>query len=251
MKKEILTGIFFVFAALCVIYSIIIKATRSGTNFFIVWIGMGILFAGLGLSTYFGVWTKIPGACRKILMIMACVCLLIFVVVEGLIISKMNASGVDGLDYIIVLGAQVRENGPSSVLKYRLDRALQYLNDNPNTICIVSGGQGSNEPFPEADGMADYLKHNGIATNRIILERESKTTEQNILNSKKYIPENASVGIVTNNFHVYRALQIAKKEGLQNDCGIAAGATKLYLPNNMFREFFAEIKWIITSLTAN
>lgn len=56
-----------------------------------------------------------------------------------------------GLDYIIVLGAQVRKDGPSPVLKYRLDKAVEYLNENPDTVCIVSGGQGSNEPWSEAE----------------------------------------------------------------------------------------------------
>lgn len=115
-----------------------------------------------------------------------------------------------GLDYIIVLGAQVRKDGPSPVLKYRLDKAVEYLNENPDTVCIVSGGQGSNEPWTEAEGMAQYLQEKGIDTARILTEDQSQTTEQNITNSKMLMKEGASVGIVTNNFHVFRALQIAK-----------------------------------------
>lgn len=150
-----------------------------------------------------------------------------------------------GLDYIIVLGAQVRKDGPSPVLKYRLDKAVEYLNENPDTVCIVSGGQGSNEPWSEAEGMARYLQEKGIDTARILTEDQSQTTGQNITNSKKLMKEGASVGIVTNNFHVFRALQIAKKYGLSDVCGIAADSTPKYLPNNMLREFFAEMKWLL------
>ena len=85
----------------------------------------------------------------------------------------------------------------------------------------------------------------GIDTARILTEDQSQTTGQNITNSKKLMKEGASVGIVTNNFHVFRALQIAKKYGLSDVCGIAADSTPKYLPNNMLREFFAEMKWLL------
>ena len=117
------------------------------------------------------------------------------------------------------------KDGPSPVLKYRLDKAVEYLNENPDTVCIVSGGQGSNEPWTEAEGMAQYLQEKGIDTARILTEDQSQTTEQNITNSKMLMKEGASVGIVTNNFHVFRALQIAKKYGLSDVCGIAADST--------------------------
>ena len=57
--------------------------------------------------------------------------------------------------------------------------------------------------------------------------------------------EGASVGIVNHNFHVFPALQIAKKYGLSDVCGSAADSTPKYLPNNMLREFFAEMKWLL------
>ena len=65
-----------------------------------------------------------------------------FVIIEGCIISQMHAKADGNLDYIIVLGAQVRADGPSKVLKHRLNTAIDYLEKNPETICIVSGGQG-------------------------------------------------------------------------------------------------------------
>lgn len=113
-------------------------------------------------------------------------------------------------------------------------------------FCIVSGGKGPNEPFPEAQGMADYLKEHGIDEQRILEEPDSKTTEENIVNSKKLISDDdASVGVITNNFHMFRALQIADKYGLDNAQGIAAGSPPNMLVNNMVREFFAEIKFLL------
>ena len=94
--------------------------------------------------------------------------------------------------------------------------------------------------------MADYLKEHGIDEQRILEEPDSKTTEENIVNSKKLISDdNASVGVITNNFHMFRALQIADKYGLDNAQGIAAGSPQDMLVNNMVREFFAEIKFLL------
>lgn len=150
-----------------------------------------------------------------------------FCTIEGCIIGNMNAQGEPDLDYVIVLGAQVRESGPSKALRYRLDRTIDYLEENPDTICIVSGGQGHNEPFAEAQGMADYLQKHGIAENRIIQESKSESTMENIVNSKKLMrQENASVGIVTNDFHMFRALQIAHANGLKQAQGIAASSRR-------------------------
>lgn len=114
---------------------------------------------------------------------------------------------------MIVLGAQVHADKPSVVLKYRLDEAILYLNENPETVCIVAGGQGKNEPYSEAYGMAQYLMQNGIDKDRILLEDQSKTTEENLRYSRKFLPEGAKVGIITNDFHMFRALQIAKNRG--------------------------------------
>ena len=147
-----------------------------------------------------------------------------------------------------MLGAQVHADKPSVVLKYRLDEAILYLNENPETVCIVAGGQGKNEPYSEAYGMAQYLMQNGIDKERILLEDQSKTTEENLRYSRKFLPEGAKVGIITNDFHMFRALQIAQKQGLSDVCGIAADSTKFYLPNNMLREYCAEIKFLIRSV---
>ena len=68
------------------------------------------------------------------------------------------------------------------------------------------------------------------------------------LYSKKYMKDGASVGIITNDFHMFRAMQITKGEGLKSAKAIAAGSNPLYLPNNMLREYLAEWKYLIRSI---
>lgn len=246
VARQVVFGVCMVLAFACVCYAWAVFKTHSGTNFWMVWVVFAVLFEALGGGFLFHWWDAMPRLIRGILVALICIAVVAFGTVEGCIVSKMSAQGKPGLDYVIVLGAQVHRARPSRVLKFRLDKAIEYLNDNPKTICIVSGGQGSNEPFPEAQGMADYLKTNGIAESRIVEESKSKTTEENIINSKKLIAdENASVGIITNDFHVFRALQIARKNGLDDAQGIAASSPPDMLVNNMVREFFAEIKFLL------
>lgn len=245
MKKKITFLIFTVLAVLCVVYSGMVLATGSGTSFFLVWIGLAVLSFLFGYSIWKSFWKKVPRLVKGICIAVVAVGFTAFFIVEGCIISQMHEKGEAELDYIIVLGAQVRESGPSAALKYRLDEAVEYLEDNPKTICIVSGGQGANEPYSEAEGMAQYLKEQGIDASRILLEDKSLNTEQNMEYSRALIKDGASVGIITNDFHLFRAKQIARKYGLDNICGIAAKSTPVYLPNNMLREFLAEIKFLL------
>ncbi|MCQ2609392.1 MAG: YdcF family protein, partial [Lachnospiraceae bacterium] len=170
------------------------------------------------------------------------ICGSIFIIVECIIIKEFVKEGKKNLDAIIVLGAQVYEDSPSVVLKYRLDKAIEYLTNNKNTICIVSGGKGYNEKYPEAIIMQKYMIENGIKDDRVLIEDKSKNTEENIKNSMQNIDEDKLVGIVTNNFYIYRALQIAKKVGLKDVYGVVAKSDYITLPNNLLREFFAVIK---------
>ena len=141
------------------------------------------------------------------------------------------------------MGAQVREDGPSAVLKYRLDAAADYLQENENTLCIVTGGKGEGEPSTEGDGMRKYLLQQGIAPERIIVEDRARNTVQNIqFSSQLMTSPDAPTALVTNNFHVTRAMALARKQGLTDIYAIAAPSDPLYLPNNMFREFFGLTK---------
>ena len=230
-------------AVVCVLYGVLIYSLQSGTSFFAVWIGLGVFFFLLTAAARGHLWQRLPAGGKAAVWILLAVCLGFFALVEAGIAGSFGRKGEPGLDYLIVLGAQVRENGPSVVLQYRLDTARAYLEDNPDTLCIVSGGQGANEPFPEAEGMLEYLMEKGIPGDRILTEPASRNTLENIRNSMALLdPDRDRVGIVTNNFHLYRGCAIARKAGIRHVSGLAAPSKLLYLPNNMLREFFGVVK---------
>ena len=245
MKKYILI----ILSLLSILYGLLILQVGSGTGFWMIWEMIGVFFfiwAILLQKNFFDSHRKL----KIIFHSMLIVGIAVITMLCGMITTEFKAKGQQNLDYIIVLGAQVRESGPSVVLQYRLDAAIDYLNKNPDTICIVSGGQGVNEPFSEAEGMAKYLLENGIEKDRILLEDESRNTVQNIQNSKDIMEELYNgVGIVTNNFHVFRAVQLAKAQGLKGVSGIAADSNALYLPNNMLRECCGILKdWFVNHI---
>ena len=231
------------FGIIAFLYGGFIFAAGSGTKFFLVWFALGAALAGMAVMSHVGLFKIVPPAIRTIAYFALMLFLLLFIVVEGMILSGFRKDVPRGMDYVIVLGAQVRSDGPSTVLRYRLDRAISYLRGNPSTKCIVSGGQGPNEPWSEADGMAEYLALNGIEKERIIKEDKAASTVQNIRNSKEIAGlSDASVGIITNDFHIYRAMRIAKREGLSKAQAIPADSGIPYLPNNLLREFMGVIK---------
>ena len=94
--------------------------------------------------------------------------------------------------------------------------------------------------------MSDYLIAHGILSERILLEDTSRNTVENIRNSKGLISDSeGSVGIVTNDFHVFRAVQIAKAQGLEEVYGISAYSNPVNLPNNVLRECCGILKdWL-------
>ncbi len=230
---------------LCILYFLAIWIVAvHGTNFYFIWLLIVLFLIGWAVCMKKGVFIpQIPIWIKRGFLVMFCLGCLLFVFVEGLILSGFSAKGKEGLDYIIVLGAQMKEHGPSRVLKMRLDTAYDYLTDNPDTVVIVSGGQGNDEHVSEAQGMYDYLVEKGVEPERILKEDKSRNTSQNINYSGELLDrENCSVGIVTNNFHIFRATHIAEKSGYRQVYGIAAPSELMMQGNNMLREFMGVMK---------
>lgn len=229
---------------LCLLYCLfILLFVRFGSWFFLTW-GVGGLVLLIWGGLLCGQRTEsIPRWIKLCWGLLVGVGLAAFVAVEGLILTQFGAVAQPGADYCVILGAQIRTNGPSDTLRRRLDRAVVYLRENPETQAIVSGCQGSNEPVSEARGMYDYLVAAGIAPERIQLEEASCNTCENLEFSGNLLNRREdSVVLITNNFHMYRALQLAKGAGYEHVQGLSASSYPWTLPNNMLREFMGVVK---------
>lgn len=100
---------------------------------------------------------------------------------------------------VFIPGCGLKGDRPTTTLEYRLDRGYEILSENPDAVCIVSGGQGRDEIVSESQAMKNYLVEKGIDEDRIYMEDRSEDTEENVKFSK----------------------ELAEKEGLSSDFIVA------------------------------
>ena len=175
---------------------------------------------------------------RRILTVLLCIGLVCAGITGIVIASAATGTPEADCDYLIVLGAGVNGTQPSLILSNRLHAALAYLQTHPQTICIVSGGQGSGEDISEADCMGDWLIEKGMDAQRIWREDQSTSTRENLQFSLSLIEEKTGArptraGILSNEFHLFRAGMEARSQGLE-PVGIPAKTSWLSLRINYF-----------------
>jgi len=163
---------------------------------------------------------------RRIYYVCLAVGFVAFIVLQILIISGAHTQEAD-VDAIIVLGAGLRGDEPSIILRTRLNAAIEYAQGREGVPIIVSGGLGAGRNITEAQAMFNYLKARGVDENLIWMEGESTSTYENLKFSRRLMEErgmdieNVTVAVVSNEFHLYRARMIAGNAGL-DAVGVAA-----------------------------
>ncbi len=152
---------------------------------------------------------------------------------------------------IVILGSGSPRCEPSTMLAARLEEGLAQARRWPSAPIVVSGGVDYGLSCSEAGLMADYLAARGVARTRLWLEDRSTSTDENLRFSRLVlqqhgIDEDASVLLVTSDFHLVRAKRIAAKAGLHSVIG-AAAPTPLYMRYNAWlREYFATFSsWVL------
>ncbi|MCD7907067.1 MAG: YdcF family protein [Clostridium sp.] len=232
-------------------------------------------FASLSLFLVYGKWyyrrnaDRIPRwvpvsvvtTCIAGLTVLAAVCIMVF--------SGVAGSDPKGMDYVIVLGAQGKERTVNGSLKLRLDKAIEYVEENPDTILVLSGGPVQGQKTSEAELMYEYLRYNGVRPEQMLLEKRSASTVENVAFSRIVIEQDRlarkrkrealyqpvgpgaealdadkplEIGVLTSNFHVFRARLTARKWGIENVSGIAAGSDPVLFVHLCVRECASILK---------
>ena len=143
--------------------------------------------------------------------------ILSFAILLGLVLTGSYDHISGNPRVMIILGCQVRQDGPSILLRDRLDEALSYLEDHPDMTVVVSGGQGPDEPMSEAQCMYDYLTAHGVDGGRIVLEDRSSSTWENIrytleLFQNGTVEPTGKILAVSNGFHLSRIRLLWSRE---------------------------------------
>lgn len=151
---------------------------------------------------------------------------------------RAAAQAVRGDETVLVLGCRVYSDHLSNMLIGRLTTAYALLCRYPKMQCVVSGGQGGDEPCTEAAAMKRWLVERGIQPERIIEEGNSRSTIQNFSYSAKRMREcglSFRVIVATDFFHQFRSSLLAKREGF-DAFGAASIREPLLLPGYWLRE---------------
>lgn len=255
-------------AVLCLLYyGVIVAYSGVTTSFALFWPVMAVCLSICAAAVHYHIRhpRQLPVWMTVGAVTFVSVCIAIFLLVEFLIGLGAVTSTRQPVDYVIVLGAQVRGEEISSSLKKRLDKAIKYAENNPNTMLVLSGGQGDGEDVSEAQAMHDYLVYNGVANSQLLREAKSTNTRENISFSREVIERHehwkaalakqkledsyqepdyhdVKIAVLTNNFHVFRAKEIAKKQGIRDIHGISASCDMILAPHYWIRECFAVLK---------
>ena len=151
---------------------------------------------------------------------------------------------------MIILGCQVKTWGPSILLQDRLNEALDYLEEHPDMVVVVSGGQGKDEPTSEAQAMRDYLVEHSIDEEQILMEDKSSNTVQNLRYSAQLLYEQGYVTdqdilVVSNGFHLTRVRMLFDRVWGDSDNLSTLAAPSSHMPSRLkmyIREPLALVK---------
>ena len=179
-----------------------------------------------------------------------CIGLLVVSVTEVLIIRASLGDKAETCEYMVVLGAKVRQDGPSVSLMDRIKAAADYMEAHPEVIAIVSGGQGSDEPMTEARCMYENLVKLGVDPSRIWLEDQATSTWENLRFTLDLIEEKTGqrptkIGLLSSEYHLFRAKLFAKECGVEA-VGIPAHTSRIsQMVNHFMREVAGVWHYII------
>ena len=142
------------------------------------------------------------------------------------IVKKVSSD----IDCILVLGAGIKNQEPSKTLKDRLDKTVELYKEDVSRKIILSGDKHDN--YNEPLVMKNYLIEKGVNEENIILDEIGYSTYESIYNIKN-IYKYKKIVIVTQKYHLYRALYISKSLGIS---AIGVSCVNKKYSGNTYRE---------------
>lgn len=179
---------------------------------------------------------------KKIVFILSVILLILVLAVLGIngyikssaknqIISVEESSNLEDIDCIIILGAGIWGDKPSPMLEDRLLQGIELYNNNVSTKIIMSGDHGREE-YDEVNIMKEFAIEKGVPSENIFMDHAGFSTYESIYRAKE-IFEADKIVIVTQKYHLYRALHIANSLGIE---AYGVGADPRQYVGAMYRE---------------
>ncbi len=211
---------------------------RFGFRGAVYWAYLCFFLIALILAHHF-----LPPILWKIVLGLTCLGIVYFCIVEVPIVRNARTDPEPERPYLIVLGAAVYGDQPSLTLVRRLEGARDYLDRYPDSVAIVSGGQGKGESTAEALVMQDWLLRHGIAEERILTEPRATSTAENLSYSFEIIRErgdepDGNVAVISSAYHLFRAKSMARLQGVSAAGVSAPWGRPMVMLNYFIREAF-------------
>lgn len=221
-----------------------------------IWLALGaylIFVAVYRIKTKHSFWSVWRRWVKLTVVSLGIIAAIISMINLTLILTPAVVGTDEKAEQVILLGGGISKDGklPRSVMA-RVEKAAEYLNKNPDSICVVSGGTLDWLPCPEAPELKRQLVLAGVNAERILVEDQAKDTIQNFQLSCKLLAEykqtnikeilETPTAVVTSRFHLRRSERLARRMGFTNIKGIPAACLPVYVLHNYVREICAYVK---------
>lgn len=228
---------------LFVLLGVFLRRTVHGHSFLgLICFGIAGVILCYELIALLQVHHDIPAKVLKtVLTSLLCLGCVVYTVTEVIIIRASLGAPDTACQYVVVLGAKVNGTAPSVSLNDRIQAAYAYLHSHPESIAILSGGQGEDEGISEAACLFRELTALGISPDRLWLEEKSTSTWENLNFSLDLIEQRTGtrpsvIGLLSSEYHLFRAGLFAKECGVEA-VGIPAATG---IPSIRFNYFLRE-----------
>lgn len=189
---------------------------------------------------------------RRIILILLCVIMLGFSAVAGInaavkwtagdqILTAEEAAKLSDVDCILVLGCKVHSDGdPSDMLEDRLQRGVELFDLGAAPKLLMSGDHGQTD-YDEVDAMKQFAVNHGISSEDVFMDHAGFSTYESIYRAKEIFQADKII-IVTQEYHLYRAIYIANQLGIEA-YGVSSDYRSYYGQSMRdFREVLARVK---------
>lgn len=198
----------------------ILRSLRSNFNF-----GLLLVYLITGGLWVYGLFYRpidafcAAGAGRVLKILFFCGIGVLAALVAFVVASGYAQQPTGGERAIIVLGAGLRKDTPSDLLRRRLDAAFDAWSRDRQALVVVTGGQGRGETIPEGVAMARYLQQKGVPESQILVEQKSTSTEENLLFARELLAARGvdagqPVAVVSNAFPLLPRPRLCPAGGL-------------------------------------
>ena len=255
-------ALFIILGILSISYDITLILLNPGTfwdnvfSFTHIWLALGaylIFVAIYRIKTKHSFWSVWKRWVKLTVVSLGTIAAVISIINLTLILTPAVVGTDEKAEHVILLGGGISKDGklPKSVMT-RVEKAAEYLNKNPESICVVTGGTLDWLPCPEAPELKRQLVLAGVNPERILVEDQAKDTIQNFQLSCKMLAEyqqtsvkeilETPTAVVTSRFHLRRSERLARRMGFTNIKGIPAACPPVYVLHNYVREICAYVK---------